>query len=161
MKCTIKNLDLVFRTIKEWHQDNQSGADFGQFDDESDLLHAVQSTIEQLEEADNNIDKLVLKAKENPAIVRQARTITEDDQDAIVELALEIGTALDLYDEDWKSDEARDLAYSVVYQLIPEEPEATYMCINCGGGFLKEEMNFGKVDEEDFCTDCKPKEEDN
>ena len=52
MKCTIENLELILRTVQEWHVDEQQGADFGQFDDESDLLHAVESTIEQIEEQD-------------------------------------------------------------------------------------------------------------
>ena len=45
MKCTINNLNKVFSFIKEQHPSNQTGADFAQFDDESNLVDAVKSTI--------------------------------------------------------------------------------------------------------------------
>jgi len=51
MKATIKNINKVFNLLTEWHIDNQAGADFAQFDDESDLEDAVKSVIEQLKEA--------------------------------------------------------------------------------------------------------------
>lgn len=40
--------------------------------------------------------------------------------------------------------------------FLPEEEwerfENEYQCTNCGGGFLREEMEFGK--DNDFCKDC-------
>jgi len=56
MKCTIKNLELVFKTIKDNHIDsNLSGADFADYDNESDISGAVERAIEMIEEA--NMDK--------------------------------------------------------------------------------------------------------
>lgn len=50
MKCTSKNIKRVFDLINEWHVDNFDGADFAQFDDDSDLLDVVGSVIEQVKE---------------------------------------------------------------------------------------------------------------
>lgn len=49
MKCTVKNIILLFGYILENHADNQRGADFAEFDDENDMLHAVEDGIEFLE----------------------------------------------------------------------------------------------------------------
>lgn len=57
MKATLENIKKVTTLLNEWHSDNFGGGDFGQFDDESDLLHSVKSIIEQLEEEDKNIIK--------------------------------------------------------------------------------------------------------
>lgn len=48
MKCTLKNLDKVIEYIQERHVDNQYGADFAQFDDETDLVTAIENTVEHL-----------------------------------------------------------------------------------------------------------------
>ena len=51
MKCTIKNLELVFKLIQDNHIDNDAGgADFAEYDDESDLLGAVERAVEMIEE---------------------------------------------------------------------------------------------------------------
>ena len=53
MKATSKNIERVFQLLKEQHAGNFQGADFGQFDDESDLLSALESVIEQIKECDD------------------------------------------------------------------------------------------------------------
>lgn len=51
MKCTTENIEKVFRTLLAQHVDNTgASADFGQFDDESDLVSAVKNVIDQLED---------------------------------------------------------------------------------------------------------------
>jgi hypothetical protein len=47
MNCTLSNLDKVFKIIYEQHLDNYEHAEF---DDETDLLSAVESVIRQIEE---------------------------------------------------------------------------------------------------------------
>ena len=41
---------------------------------------------------------------------------------------------------------------------LPEEEweryENEYMCNNCGGGFIREEMDFDVNDQEDLCKNC-------
>lgn len=51
MNCSIKNLEIVFNYIKQSHLDNQTGSDFAQFDNESDLKTAVENAIESIEES--------------------------------------------------------------------------------------------------------------
>ncbi len=53
MKCTIENINLVFDKVSEMHFDSQTGADFAEFDDESDLLTAFERVIEWIEEEGN------------------------------------------------------------------------------------------------------------
>ena len=47
MKCTLENLDLVVKFIKEQHADN---SEHGEFDDESDLVDVVQRVVTQIKE---------------------------------------------------------------------------------------------------------------
>jgi hypothetical protein len=59
---------------------------------------------------------------------------------------LELRTALEEYEE-----EHDDI---IVEESTGDEYETarTYCCINCGGGFYREEMVFGE--DEDFCDGC-------
>ena len=50
MKCTLKNLYMVCDKIAETHVDSQTGADFAEFDDESDLLNAVETVLDWYKE---------------------------------------------------------------------------------------------------------------
>jgi hypothetical protein len=51
MKCTLKNLERVVNFINDNHLDAYGdGADFAMFDDESELVGAVEYTLEQLDE---------------------------------------------------------------------------------------------------------------
>lgn len=55
MKCTLKNLERVFNFINDNHVDsNGGGADFAMFDDESELVGAVEYTLEQLDECSDD-----------------------------------------------------------------------------------------------------------
>ena len=36
------------------------------------------------------------------------------------------------------------------------EEEQNYMCVNCGGGFTRDEMCFETEYDCDFCVDCMP-----
>lgn len=49
MKATVNNINRVFSALLDHHADNQRGADFGMFDDDSDLIEAVGRTVEELE----------------------------------------------------------------------------------------------------------------
>lgn len=49
MKCTGNNIDKVFDLLKSQMADEN---DRGEFDNESDLLNAVETVIDWLEEAD-------------------------------------------------------------------------------------------------------------
>jgi len=53
MKATIKNIEKLFNFLNEHHVDFQTGADFGLYDDESELLSACENAIENLEESEN------------------------------------------------------------------------------------------------------------
>jgi hypothetical protein len=47
MKCTLENLDKVFKLIIEQHTDNY---EHGEFDDESDLVNVIERAVIQIEE---------------------------------------------------------------------------------------------------------------
>jgi hypothetical protein len=47
MYCTLENLDRVFKMIIEQHADN---SEHGEFDDETDLVDAIQRVVNQIEE---------------------------------------------------------------------------------------------------------------
>ncbi len=46
----MENLKLVFDTVIEGHIDTQEGADFANWDDESDLVWAVSEVVKWIEE---------------------------------------------------------------------------------------------------------------
>lgn len=47
MYCTLENLEKVFNMINEQHSDN---SEHGEFDDETDLVVAIQRVVNQIEE---------------------------------------------------------------------------------------------------------------
>ena len=47
MYCTLENIERVFNMINEQHADN---SEHGEFDDETDLVDAIQRIVNQIEE---------------------------------------------------------------------------------------------------------------
>lgn len=83
MKCTLDNVEKVFRTINDHHADAQTGADFGQFDNESDLLTAVERVISMIEEEE--IEEDTPEGKIEGIIFRNFKaTISESDEQAFI-----------------------------------------------------------------------------
>ena len=57
MNFTLKNLERLYKFLNDNHVDSYSGgADFGEYDEESDLLEAVSRSIEMIEEEFGELD---------------------------------------------------------------------------------------------------------
>ena len=50
-------------------------------------------------------------------------------------------------------DDETDLVYAIKRVVNEIEEEGLFMCDNCGGGFISEEMDFD-VNDQDLCKNC-------
>ena len=50
-------------------------------------------------------------------------------------------------------DDETDLVYAIKRVVNEIEEEGLFMCDNCGGGFIREEMDFD-VNDQDLCKNC-------